>query len=210
MNTTTSAATIKVLRSVIYRSGVPEEIVSDNGTQFRSAEFAGFCEEFGIKHTFTPPFHPQSNGQVERGEQRELVDQKDIRKSQIKYATQMTRQFDEKHGAKPSEFGPHDPVLLLNYKLGKANWLPGTIVERVRHSPTYRVLVPSLGGRIVHRHANQLRRRFAFEDDGTTTDREQIPTVPADENHQPPIDQLAFHFFSLLYSPAPPVDSLLL
>uniref|UniRef100_A0A914HA85 RNA-directed DNA polymerase n=1 Tax=Globodera rostochiensis TaxID=31243 RepID=A0A914HA85_GLORO len=248
MNTTTSSATIKVLRSVIYRSGVPEEIVSDNGTQFRSAEFAGFCKEFGIKHTFTPPFHPQSNGQVERfvdtfkramkkcakgdklwaekmllsyrttpsavlnghspdqlffgrklrttlslihprGEQREFVDQKDIRKSQLKYSSQMTKQFDEKHGAKPSEFGPQDPVLLLNYKLGKAHWLPGTIVERVRHSPTYRVLVPSLGKRIVHRHANQLRRRFAFEEDGPTTDREPIPTVHADENHQPPKDQ---------------------
>uniref|UniRef100_A0A914HS91 Uncharacterized protein n=1 Tax=Globodera rostochiensis TaxID=31243 RepID=A0A914HS91_GLORO len=78
----------------------------------------------------------------------------------------MTKQFDKKHGAKPSEFDPQDPVLLLNFKLGKAHWLPGTIVERVRHSPTYRVLVPSLGKRIVYRHANQLRRRFAFEEDG--------------------------------------------
>uniref|UniRef100_A0A914I8I2 RNA-directed DNA polymerase n=1 Tax=Globodera rostochiensis TaxID=31243 RepID=A0A914I8I2_GLORO len=233
MNTTTSSATIKVLRSVIYRSGVPEEIVSDNGTQFRSAEFAGFCKEFGIKHTFTPPFHPQSNGQVERfvdtfkramkkcakgdklwaekmllsyrttpsavlnghspeqlffgrklrttlslihprGEQREFVDQKDIRKSQLKYSSQMTKQFDEKHGAKPSEFGPQDPARLWK-----------EFVTR----PRIRVLVPSLGKRIVHRHANQLRRRFAFEEDGPTTDREPIPTVHADENHQPPKDQ---------------------
>jgi hypothetical protein len=54
------------MRALVHRFGIPKEIVSDNGTQFRSAEFAQFCKEFGIKQTFIPPFHPQCNGQAER------------------------------------------------------------------------------------------------------------------------------------------------
>ncbi|KAL3125240.1 hypothetical protein niasHT_005846 [Heterodera trifolii] len=66
MDRISTAATLQVLRSIVYRLGFPEEIVSDNGTQFHAAEFKEFCDEFGIKHTFTPPYHPQSNGQAER------------------------------------------------------------------------------------------------------------------------------------------------
>jgi transposase InsO family protein len=52
------------MRSFVHRFGIPKEIVSDNGTQFRSAEFAQFCQEFGIKQTFIPPFHPQCSATV--------------------------------------------------------------------------------------------------------------------------------------------------
>nr|CAD2158036.1 unnamed protein product [Meloidogyne enterolobii]CAD2205428.1 unnamed protein product [Meloidogyne enterolobii] len=66
MHPITAKDTVEVLQSIVYRLGIPKEIVSDNGRQFRSHEFATFCKEFGIKHTFTPPYHPMSNGQVER------------------------------------------------------------------------------------------------------------------------------------------------
>ncbi|XP_065076073.1 uncharacterized protein K02A2.6-like [Ochlerotatus camptorhynchus] len=62
----TATATIGILRSLFVRLGMPETLVSDNGTQFTSAEFAQFYLENGINHVTTAPFHPQSNGQAER------------------------------------------------------------------------------------------------------------------------------------------------
>ncbi|XP_055615351.1 uncharacterized protein K02A2.6-like [Toxorhynchites rutilus septentrionalis] len=62
----TAKATINLLRSVFTNKGMPEVLVSDNGTQFTSAEFKEFCVENGVEHMTTAPFHPQSNGQAER------------------------------------------------------------------------------------------------------------------------------------------------
>lgn len=66
MSSTSAAATVETLREVCSRFGSMRTLVSDNGPQFTSAEFAAFCEGEDIKHIRTPPYHPQSNGQVER------------------------------------------------------------------------------------------------------------------------------------------------
>ncbi|XP_055591110.1 uncharacterized protein K02A2.6-like [Uranotaenia lowii] len=63
---TTSTATINILRDLFARFGMPTTLVSDNGPQFCSALFQNFCAENGIQHLTTAPFHPQSNGQAER------------------------------------------------------------------------------------------------------------------------------------------------
>ncbi|CAH8542048.1 unnamed protein product [Schistosoma rodhaini] len=65
MEHSTASCTVKKLRHLISRFGVPELIVSDKRTQFTSI-FSEFCRQNGITHVRTPPFHPQSNGQVER------------------------------------------------------------------------------------------------------------------------------------------------
>jgi transposase InsO family protein len=62
----TSRATISELDGLFAAYGLPEVIVSDNGKPFTSAEFVNFCKERGITHLKSPPYNPQSNGQVER------------------------------------------------------------------------------------------------------------------------------------------------
>ena len=66
LTSTTAARTIQVLREIFARYGVPKQLVSDNGPQFTSQDFAEFMGRNGIKHTRTAPYHPASNGAVER------------------------------------------------------------------------------------------------------------------------------------------------
>lgn len=69
LNNTTSETTIKCLRSIFARFGIPEQLVTDNGPQWTSDLFAKFCINNNIRHTFTAPYHPASNGLAERGVQ---------------------------------------------------------------------------------------------------------------------------------------------
>lgn len=62
---TTSKATIGVLKQIFARFGLPEILVSDNGTAFVSGEFQLFLERNSIKHITSPVGHPASNGQAE-------------------------------------------------------------------------------------------------------------------------------------------------
>ncbi|XP_055355965.1 uncharacterized protein K02A2.6-like [Paramacrobiotus metropolitanus] len=66
MKHATSDGVLEALRNLFSRYGACTEMVTDNGTQFTSQEFADFCAEHGIRHLRTPPGHPQSNGQAER------------------------------------------------------------------------------------------------------------------------------------------------
>lgn len=66
MASTTSGNTIDTLRQIFSQQGLPMELVSDNGPQFISAEFAEFLKNNHIKHLRSAPFHPSSNGEAER------------------------------------------------------------------------------------------------------------------------------------------------
>ena len=66
MNTTTSSATINVLRTIFSRYGYSEQLVSDNGPQFSSLDFNNFLQANGIRHITSAPWHPASNGLAER------------------------------------------------------------------------------------------------------------------------------------------------
>ena len=55
MKTITSMATIEKLRILFAQFGIPDIIVSDNGTNFTSEEFQQFCRLNGIKHIISSP-----------------------------------------------------------------------------------------------------------------------------------------------------------
>ncbi|KAM1181735.1 hypothetical protein ACFX19_000307 [Malus domestica] len=54
-----------VWKNILYRFGIPNAIVTDNGRKFDNNKFKMFCSKFNINLCFASPAHPQSNGQVE-------------------------------------------------------------------------------------------------------------------------------------------------
>ncbi|XP_026742884.1 uncharacterized protein K02A2.6-like [Trichoplusia ni] len=65
MNRTDAQATIKIMRSIFARFGLPSLLVTDNGPPFFSQEFKTFCNKNFIKHVTTAPYRPQGNGAAE-------------------------------------------------------------------------------------------------------------------------------------------------
>ena len=55
------ARTIEELRCIFSIHGLPQQIVSDNGPQFVSDQFAQFLKQNGIKHFKSSSYHPFSN-----------------------------------------------------------------------------------------------------------------------------------------------------
>ena len=43
-----------------------ERVLSDNGSCYRSGVHAQTCAELGMRHIFTRPYRPQTNGKAER------------------------------------------------------------------------------------------------------------------------------------------------
>ena len=66
VNSSTSQATIEKLQLIFSTHGLPEVIMSDNGSAFTSEEFDAFVRGNGIKHLTSAPYHPASNGLAER------------------------------------------------------------------------------------------------------------------------------------------------
>ena len=61
--------TVWVLQSIFATHGILEIIVSDNGSAVTSQEFSKVVQTKGIVHITTAPYHPSSNGLVERAVQ---------------------------------------------------------------------------------------------------------------------------------------------
>jgi hypothetical protein len=66
VTTQDSTAAIKFIKSIVFRSGVPHSIITDNETNFTSKEFKSYCESMGIKLKFASVAHPKTNRQVEK------------------------------------------------------------------------------------------------------------------------------------------------
>ena len=55
-----------IFEEIICRHGTPKIILSDQGRNFISETIRVLCEKFLIRHKFSSPYHPQTNGMVER------------------------------------------------------------------------------------------------------------------------------------------------
>jgi len=67
----TTENTILAFNNAINKFGIPEAVLTDNGTQFTPARaekgpFTLWCEAKGIKHILGRIHHPQTNGKIER------------------------------------------------------------------------------------------------------------------------------------------------
>ena len=61
LRTTTTQSVVSALKSIFSRHGIPEMVMSDNGPQFSSQEFAEFATRYHFKHITSSPLYPTSN-----------------------------------------------------------------------------------------------------------------------------------------------------
>jgi hypothetical protein len=61
-----SEEVVSFFTDIIYRLGIPNTIITDNGTQFTEKKFLNFCDDNNICVDWSAVTHPKTNGQVER------------------------------------------------------------------------------------------------------------------------------------------------
>jgi transposase InsO family protein len=61
-----SEQAVAFFTNIIHRFGVPNSIITNNGTQFTGKKFLDFCEDHHIRVDWAAVAHPMTNGQVER------------------------------------------------------------------------------------------------------------------------------------------------
>jgi hypothetical protein len=62
----TSAKAVKFIQEIIFRFGIPNNIITDLGSNFTSSKFFDFREQRSILIKYESVAHPRANGQVER------------------------------------------------------------------------------------------------------------------------------------------------
>lgn len=62
---TRSTTVIHKLKAHFARHGIPDVVISDNGSQYASEEFKRFSRQWEFKHKTSSPAYPQSNGMAE-------------------------------------------------------------------------------------------------------------------------------------------------
>jgi transposase InsO family protein len=61
-----SEEAVSFFTDIIYHFGIPNTIITDNGTQFTGKKFLNLCDNNHIRVDWSAVAHPKTNGQVER------------------------------------------------------------------------------------------------------------------------------------------------
>lgn len=147
-------------KSVFARHGIPEEVVTDNGSQFDSNVFRLFAQEFQFHHTRSSPYYPRGNGEAESGVKtvkRLLKKERDPYLALLAYRSTPLR-----NGYSPSE-------LLMNRRL-RTN-VPSSREARQPAIPNKQLLVA---------REEELRRKQKSNFDRRHRARDLSPTLPGD------------------------------
>ena len=113
---------VKLIKRIIEWRGTPEEIRSDNGTEFIAKDFEVFCENSGITHVRIQKGKPSQNGYVERFNRlfREDVLDMNIFEN-INQVREMTEEFiDDYNNEHPHDsLGGKSPIEFMNERNNK-------------------------------------------------------------------------------------------
>ena len=66
LKTVMASEVVEALLDIFCHHGIPNTVLSNQGTQFMSSMMRATCKQLGVKQKRTTPYHPQSNGCVER------------------------------------------------------------------------------------------------------------------------------------------------
>ena len=127
-----SSVTIELLCTVFAQFGLPETVVSDNGTCFVSEEFRQFLKTNGIRQVTSAPYHPSSNDLAERAVQIVKKGLKKITVGSIK--SRIAKFLFAYHNTPHCTTGNSPPKLLLgrNFRT-RLDLLKPNIAERVEN-----------------------------------------------------------------------------
>ena len=89
LSTTSAHAVISRMKDVLATHGVMDELISDNGPQFASSEFATFVKSYGFTHRTSSPYFAQANGEAENSVKmaKKLLTQEDPHLAILNYRT---------------------------------------------------------------------------------------------------------------------------
>lgn len=113
MKTANAENTICAVRKLFSVFGLPEHIVTDNGSQFTSIEFKDFLRRNDVIHTLTAPGHPATNGLAERFVGHFKTSLKKIGLTGESLQAKLDR-FLLTYRATPNNFGKSPNELLMN------------------------------------------------------------------------------------------------
>jgi len=129
LGTLSSRSVINHMKGIFDEHGIPDRLISDNGTQYSSEEFKQFAATYGFEHVTSSPLYPRSNGFAERMVQT------------IKHLFTKAREGgQDPHMAMlclrttPLDHQTPSPSELLNGRKYRSN-IPTTTVAKLKESP---------------------------------------------------------------------------